>query len=333
MVSKVHTVQLIALLALQLSACQTQVNTVMAPVDITAITAATETEPTCKKIIFSHRIHAYNGFEGAIYSICPDGSDLQRISLDAYDNSKPAWSPDGSQIAYNSRRNEIPELYMMDADGGNVRQITFGFNPSSSNWFWLPDGNRIAIYTQTLEGEQYWQAVDVLTNEFSPLPGWSGEAFFQFPAFSHDGTQMAYMTYSEHVEDVRRTSMIHVQNIDGSDAYTLISEIWSNSTIIWSPDDSQIAFLLLDMPDSNDLIPRADDQFGLYIVNLDGSNLQRVTERTFGRTNHFLWSPDGQSFLIDDYFSLYVLDIQNGTRIELFSLTEPNYFFGVSWQP
>ena len=57
---------------------------------------------------------------------------------------QPAWSPDGKTIAFDSDRDGDREIYVMDADGANVRQLTsndrFDGVPT-----WSPDGSYIAF--------------------------------------------------------------------------------------------------------------------------------------------------------------------------------------------
>ena len=56
-----------------------------------------------------------------------DGSNLVNLSNNAADDFDPAWSPDGSQIAFvSNRENEVPGqfIYVMNADGSNVNQLT-----------------------------------------------------------------------------------------------------------------------------------------------------------------------------------------------------------------
>ncbi len=54
----------------------------------------------------------------------------------------PVWSPDGRRIAYSSDENGMPQLFVMDADGSNARQLSdvWGEYPT-----WSPDGSRIAF--------------------------------------------------------------------------------------------------------------------------------------------------------------------------------------------
>jgi Tol biopolymer transport system component len=57
---------------------------------------------------------------------------------------QPAWSPDGSQIAFSSNRAGSYDIWLMSSDGTNLRQLTDDFDwdraPS-----WSPDGSRIAF--------------------------------------------------------------------------------------------------------------------------------------------------------------------------------------------
>ena len=64
-------------------------------------------------------------------------------SVASYD-SAPAWSPDGRQIAFESDLDGDREIFVMNADGSNVRQITH-----NTLWdegpAWSPDGTKFAF--------------------------------------------------------------------------------------------------------------------------------------------------------------------------------------------
>jgi len=53
-----------------------------------------------------------------------DGGNVRRLTDDSRRDMDPAWSPDGTQIAFESNRDDASDIYIMDADGGNVRQLT-----------------------------------------------------------------------------------------------------------------------------------------------------------------------------------------------------------------
>ncbi|MCI0826030.1 MAG: PD40 domain-containing protein [Chloroflexi bacterium] len=54
-----------------------------------------------------------------------DGSNQTRLTSNDSDNGRPAWSPDGARIAFNSKRDGNWEIYTMNADGSNQTRLTF----------------------------------------------------------------------------------------------------------------------------------------------------------------------------------------------------------------
>jgi TolB protein len=50
------------------------------------------------------------------------------------DNEDPSWSPDGLHIAFSSTRGGGSDIYTMDWDGGNIRQVTRGGGYVSPSW-------------------------------------------------------------------------------------------------------------------------------------------------------------------------------------------------------
>jgi len=66
-------------------------------------------------------------------------------------NAKAYWSPDGTQIIFQSTRdgNKCDQIYLMDADGSNVRLVSTGKGVATSGFF-LADGEHI-IYSSTHE--------------------------------------------------------------------------------------------------------------------------------------------------------------------------------------
>ena len=97
------------------------------------------------------------------------GEPVQLTSGD-YDDRDPQWSPDGTRIAFTSKRDGDPDantnsdIWVVsadaDADGHPLTQVTTN-KGSDDNPTWSPDGKTIA-YTTTVEPEKFWYATDHL---------------------------------------------------------------------------------------------------------------------------------------------------------------------------
>jgi Tol biopolymer transport system component len=70
-------------------------------------------------------------------------------------HSLPAFSPDGSMMAFTSDATGLPQIWVMHLQQGDPQQITFGAAAGSSP-SWSPDGSQILFERQTPEGPEIW---------------------------------------------------------------------------------------------------------------------------------------------------------------------------------
>ncbi len=93
-----------------------------------------------------------NQSEVDVYSVRADGTSLRLVSRNA---SSPSWSPDGGQLVVlrescaqepcsSTEEFDTGNLFVVDADGGNTRQLTFGADGLEAP-VWSPDGSWIAF--------------------------------------------------------------------------------------------------------------------------------------------------------------------------------------------
>lgn len=78
-----------------------------------------------------------------IFEANPDGTELKRLTASPGYDAECAYSPDGKQIVFCSNRDGNLELYIMDADGKNVRKLTNAPGCYNGGPFFSPDGKRV----------------------------------------------------------------------------------------------------------------------------------------------------------------------------------------------
>ena len=89
-----------------------------------------------------------------IYVANADGTGITALTDDAYLDSAPAWSPDGTRIAWESLRDGggDREIFVMDADGSDVRQLTDN-DLHDEGPAWSPDGRLITFTRSVTEAD------------------------------------------------------------------------------------------------------------------------------------------------------------------------------------
>jgi Tol biopolymer transport system component len=243
---------------------------------------------------------------GEIFTAKTDGSDARRLTSTPgrSDSDLPDWSPDGQRIAFDSTRTdidgreEVSQIYVMNADGSGLTQLTRGPGVQRSA-SWSPDGGSLAIAADwgdpALQGIWIIPASDpdgVTQQEarrVSTLP--AGFDFDFEPQFSPDGSSIVYTRYRS-----ARASAIHRVGIDGTGLEHLTPWRLNASDPDWSPDGQRIAF------DSGDAsLPGS--KMNIYVMGADGSGRTRLTDRKAVKrvegganirgVNNPVWSPSG----------------------------------------
>lgn len=181
-------------------------------------------------------------------------------------SDQPAWSPDGTMIAYHSDRERRTEIYVTDMDGTNHTRLT---KSSSLNLWpsWSPDGSQIAFMS-----DRAGSYSDIFVMNADGMGGVEqltfGSSFDGMPAWSPDG-RIAF------VSDRDGNREIYVMNADGSGQSNLTNDPREDEFPAWSRDGARLAF--------------ARDS-SIWLMAGDGSNQVHLTVG-ISPAYHPSWSP------------------------------------------
>lgn len=144
--------------------------------------------PDGSRLAFHSNRAGGNQFD--IFLVNEDGSGVTRLTTTSDRNEfGPAWSPDGARLVYHAEtEDDGQELFVMNADGSEARQITTG--PGTSQFgVWSPDGEWIAFHTSRDGG---WRIYVVRPDgsELRPVSPANGLDFY--PAWSSNGQWLLY---------------------------------------------------------------------------------------------------------------------------------------------
>ena len=94
-------------------------------------------------------------------------------------DSHPRWSPDGRQIGFTSaRNNRKPQIYVLQAEGGEARQLTDFPEGTIRGWAWSPDGKTLAVSFRETDADRTEEAEANREETGSSTPPWEIEDMF-----------------------------------------------------------------------------------------------------------------------------------------------------------
>ena len=143
-----------------------------------------------------------------LWLVGADGSGLVQLTTDPANDALGAFSPDGRQIVFVSDRTGVGQIYVMDADGGNMTQLTFDDAWKDQLPDWSPDGSKIA-YAAGDPGDILVMNAD--GTDQHTIVGGPADDFGS--AWSPDGDQIAFIRFDDRA--------VRVANADGSDVHVV----------------------------------------------------------------------------------------------------------------
>jgi Tol biopolymer transport system component len=241
----------------------------------------------------------------ALYGVDATGMHERRLTKEKGDPStesglffqgEPAWSPDGREVAFVSRRDGHEHVYVVGADGKDTRRVTDSAmdddRPS-----WSPDGRRLVF---SREGALF--VAPAAGGKAHRLGHGFGEA--RDPAWSPDGKLIAD-DYRQPCNSIRG---LFDMRVDGTGIRQLTHLRQVSGLPAWSPDGRRLAF-------QSDARGGHDE---IYVVGVDGKGLRRLTASTVDAIQP-AWSPDGKRIAFSRDGAIWTADAAGGDERQLTS--------------
>jgi Tol biopolymer transport system component len=237
-------------------------------------------------------------------------------------DSTPAWSSDGTHLAFVSDRDGNQEIYVMGSNGENPKRLTINdtrdYSPN-----WSPDSSRLAFVSRR-DGnyEIYSMAAD--GTEQRNLTHHAAEDGRGDHSWSPDGQRIAWITDRDMNRDANWE--IYIMTADGSAPENLTGSRGEErmGMAVWSPDGLAITFTSF-----------RDGNGEIYIMGADGKNQRNLT-RHGALDRDPVWSPQGDKIAFvsdrDGFDEIFVME-SDGSGLERVSALPAGSKGAPKWKP
>jgi TolB protein len=235
-----------------------------------------------------------------LYVVDYDGAGILRLTANRTLNLCPAWSPDGSEIAFTSYRDGQQGLYSLDTSNGKVRQVIAmeGLNYGAD---WHPSGEELLLALSRSGNPEIYR----ITPQGKIIKRLTvSEAIEISPSWSPGGRDLVFTS------DRTGTPQLYIIDSDGAGRRRLTFEGRYNDSAVWSPGGDRVAYAT-----------REETFTQVVVMKSTGEDRRVLTDRSWRNCEDPSWAPDGRHLVFTSdrsgVFKLYVYDVVEDTFRQL----------------
>ncbi|HSL24056.1 MAG TPA: S9 family peptidase [Vicinamibacterales bacterium] len=272
--------------------------------------------------------HDEHRFETDLWLVPLDGVPARQLTFARGSEDAPAWSPDGSRIAFLARRGELVEVHVLPLAGGEGRPYASG-RGSVASFAWAPDGKRLALVGPADDTEQdarrrherddafvvgeQWRnhRVWIATEGSVPRAITDGKRHVRAVRWSPDGKQLAIVTTLTPEADSSEDSRAEIVELDTGRARQ-VPDSAQASNVVWSPDGGM---LLIVRPFDGRGISRED----AFVWPLGGDRVVNVTRQLDRDVEEVFWRDQARIevlYSLGTVSALSTIDVRTSTIVD-----------------
>ncbi|MDM7861330.1 amidohydrolase family protein [Alteromonas sp. ASW11-36] len=264
---------------------------------------------------------------GDIYIVDINGGEAKPLTQDFAWNIHPTISPDGTEVAFISDRDGLSNIWIMNIDGSNLRQVTKEKNNIIHSPKWSPDGQYLVgtkgiMSSRSIPAGEIWMwhksGGSGLTIK-ARSHGKSDQKNIADPAFSPDGKYIYYTqdvtpgsTFSYNRDPLKAIFAITRFDRETGEEERYISGTGGAIVPTPSPDGKSVAY-----------VRRVTNRTALFIKDIETGieapiflGLERDMQEGFGTEGYFAyfdWTPDSENIVFWTGGKFHVIDVAAST--------------------
>jgi dipeptidyl aminopeptidase/acylaminoacyl peptidase len=275
--------------------------------------------PDKTKVLFGvtfYSIEENKGFKD-LYMLDLTSGKTTRITDTKANENEATWTPDGKKIAFLSSKSGSDQLWEMNSDGTNRKQISF-IEGGITGFLYSPNGNKVA-FTKTVKLDS------TVADLYPDLP--KANARIETDLMYRHWDAWHDYTYNHlFIADYNETGIHEATDIMPGERFdSPMKPYGGTEQLAWSPDGKLLAYTCKKKSGKEYAISTNSE---IYLYNVDKRTTLNLTEGLMGYDQNPVFSPDGsmiawESMARDGYESdqsrLYVANLVSGEKKNLFT--------------